>query len=92
NIGADAFAGAEATAKGSVDLGGVGAGVTATGYAGVGAAANVDVGVKDGKLTAKGTLGAALGLGGKIKIDVSIDPKAIATNIGKGVNWLLGGS
>ncbi|SLF38511.1 hypothetical protein [Mycobacteroides abscessus] len=92
NIGADAFAGAEATAKGSVDLGGVGAGVTATGYAGVGAAANVDVGVKDGKLTAKGTLGAALGLGGKIKVDVSIDPKAIATNIGKGVNWLLGGS
>lgn len=77
----EAFAGAKAEAKGSVDVGGVGVGGSAEAWAGVGVEANVNANVTDGKLHLSGEFGAALGLGGSVGLDVTIDMNKVADTL-----------
>lgn len=72
-IGVGGFAGDSATATGGFDVMGIGAGATATGYAGVGAELSSQSSFEKGKLKIKGTAGAALGLGGKVSVDLTVD-------------------
>ena len=82
HAGAEAFAGAKATGSGSGDVAGIGAGVTGEAWAGVGAEANVDLGMKDGKFTIGGELGAGLGVGGKVGVNITVDPGKMVDTIG----------
>ncbi|MGH3351375.1 MAG: putative T7SS-secreted protein [Nocardioides sp.] len=80
HAGGEAFAGAKITGEVGGDVGGVGAGVEAEAWAGVGVAADLDVGMKDGKFTLGGELGAGLGIGAKIGPNVTLDfPKMAET-------------
>ncbi|MFJ8824358.1 putative T7SS-secreted protein [Streptomyces sp. NPDC102467] len=74
HAGAEAFAGAKATGSVSADVGGVGAGASGEAWAGVGASASADLGMKDGKFTIGGDLGVGLGVGGKVSVDITVDP------------------
>ncbi|GAA1236721.1 hypothetical protein GCM10009676_21240 [Prauserella halophila] len=76
--GANAFAGARAEGEVHADVGGVGAGVKGEAWAGVGAEANVQVGMDDGKFVIGGEAGAALGVGGKVGGEVTVDPGKVA--------------
>lgn len=77
----EAFAGAKAEAKGSIDVGGVGVGGSAEAWAGVGVEANLNANVSDGKLHLSGEFGAALGIGGSVGIDVTIDMNKVADTL-----------
>ncbi|MQY39238.1 hypothetical protein SRB17_72600 [Streptomyces sp. RB17] len=81
HAGAEAFAGAKATGTVSGDVAGVGAGVTGEAWAGVGASADVDAGMKDGKFTIGGNLGVGLGIGGKVSFDVTVDPSKVLNSV-----------
>jgi hypothetical protein len=72
-IGAGGFAGDRATVSGGFDVVGVGGNLTADGYAGVGAEISSESSFKNGKLKIKGTLGAALGVGGRVGVDLTVD-------------------
>ncbi|GHJ36016.1 putative T7SS-secreted protein [Streptomyces sp. TS71-3] len=74
HAGAGAFAGGKVTGAASADVGGLGAGVNGEAWAGAGAEANVDLGMQGGKFTIGGEAGAGLGLGGKVGVNISIDP------------------
>lgn len=74
HVGGEAFAGASAEGTVSGDVGGVGAGLTGEVWAGVGVAADLDVGMEDGKFVIGGELGAAVGLGGSVSPEITIDP------------------
>ena len=71
------FAGAKAEGSVSGDVGGVGGEVKAEGWAGIGIGGDVDLGFDDGKFHIGGSGGAALGLGGKIGGEITIDPGQI---------------
>jgi hypothetical protein len=86
HAGAEAFAGAKATGSVSADVAGVGAGVTGEAWAGVGAEANVDLGMKDGKFTVGGELGAGLGVGGKVGVNITVDPGKLTDALGDGAD------
>lgn len=73
NLSAEAFAGAKAEGSVHGDVGGIGAGVKGEAWAGVGASADATVGMKDGKFTVGAELGAALGVGGKVGFEVTVD-------------------
>ncbi|MES9524967.1 putative T7SS-secreted protein [Streptomyces capoamus] len=88
HAGAEAFAGAKATGSVSADVGGVGAGVSGEAWAGVGASANADLGMKDGKFTIGGELGAGLGVGGKVSFDVTVDPAKMVDSVGDAADWV----
>jgi hypothetical protein len=81
NAGAGAFAGAKASADGSVEAGGVGAGGHAEVQAGIGANADVNAGMKDGKFKVGGSLGACLGVGGKVSFNVEVDPSKVTNTV-----------
>lgn len=74
HAGGEAFAGASAEGTLSGDVGGVGGAVTGEAWAGVGVAADLDVGMENGKFVIGGEFGAALGLGGSISPEITIDP------------------
>lgn len=74
NLGAEGFAGARASADAHADVAGVGAGANAEAWAGAGAEADLDVGYDDGKITLGGHVGAALGVGGSVGGEITIDP------------------
>ncbi|MER5179234.1 hypothetical protein ABT009_12835 [Streptomyces sp. NPDC002896] len=77
--GAEAFAGAKAGAAGGADIGGIGAGATVEGWAGIGAEAEATLGKgTDGKWHIGATTGVALGLGGEVGFEVTVDPGKIA--------------
>lgn len=77
--GAEAFAGAKAGVTGGADLGGIGAGVTAEGWAGVGAEAEGTLGKgTDGTWHIGARAGVALGLGGEVGFEATVDPGKIA--------------
>ncbi|MDO0937018.1 hypothetical protein QQY66_36850 [Streptomyces sp. DG2A-72] len=82
HAGAEAFAGAKATGSVSADVGGIGAGVGGEAWAGVGAAGHADIGMKDGKFTIGGDVGVGLGVGGKVSVDVTIDPGKMVDSAG----------
>ncbi|MCH1865405.1 putative T7SS-secreted protein [Nocardioides sp. CFH 31398] len=75
HAGGEVFAGARAEGALSGDVGGVGGAVTGEAWAGVGASADLDVGMnEDGSFTIGGHLGAALGVGGQLGGEITIDP------------------
>jgi len=82
HAGAEAFAGAKATGSLSADVAGLGAGATGEAWAGVGAEANADLGMKDGKFTIGGEFGAGLGVGGKVGVNITVDPGKMVDSIG----------
>ena len=82
----EAFAGASAGVDGKVAVGGVGATGRAEVQAGIGVSADVNAGIKDGKLKIGGEVGACLGLGGKVSFDVEIDPKEVTKTVSDGAN------
>lgn len=80
HAGGEAFAGGKLTGGLSGDVGGVGGGFDVEGWAGGGAAADLDVGYDDGKFTIGGHGGLAWGLGGKVGGHVTIDvPEVLDT-------------
>ncbi|MEU6212119.1 hypothetical protein ABZ891_19735 [Streptomyces sp. NPDC047023] len=79
NAGAKAFAGAKATYAGGGELAGIGAGGTAEGWAGAGVEAKVTFGKgEDGKFHIGGEAGVALGLGGKLGGEFTVDPAKVS--------------
>ncbi|MDQ0941819.1 hypothetical protein [Streptomyces sp. V1I1] len=77
--GAEAFAGAKAGVAGGADIGGIGAGATAEGWAGIGAEAEATFGKgTDGKWHIGAKTGVAVGLGGEVGFEVTVDPGKIA--------------
>lgn len=73
HAGGELFAGGRAGGTVEGDVGGVGGGVTAEGWAGAGIAGDADIGWDDGALTIGGSGGIAWGLGGKIGGEVTLD-------------------
>ncbi|ANZ18832.1 hypothetical protein O1L44_23630 [Streptomyces noursei] len=82
HLGAEAFAGAKATASGHADVGGIGAGITGEAWAGAGAEAKLDAGMKDGKFVIGGSVGVGLGVGGKVGAQIEIDPHKVVETVG----------
>ncbi|WP_052372749.1 putative T7SS-secreted protein [Amycolatopsis taiwanensis] len=79
---ASAFAGARAEGEASAEVAGVGAGVTGEAWAGAGAEASGQFGMgNDGKFHVGGSVGVALGVGGKVGFDVSVDPGEVVSTV-----------
>ncbi|WP_226599017.1 hypothetical protein [Streptomyces violascens] len=82
NAGAKAFAGAKGTVAGGAEVAGIGAGGTAEGWAGVGAEAKVTFGKgDDGKFHIGGKAGVAVGLGGSVGGEFTVDPGKVSDAI-----------
>jgi hypothetical protein len=78
----DAFAGAKVSAEGSAEVAGIGAGVHGEAWAGVGAHASGQFGMgDDGKFHVGASLGVAVGVGGKVGFDVSVDPGEVVDTV-----------
>jgi hypothetical protein len=78
SAGLDAFAGAKAKGKVRQSFGAAGENLGAVGvrgeaWAGIGASADASAGFEDGKFKISGSIGAALGVGGKVGFDLEID-------------------
>ncbi|MDI3403221.1 hypothetical protein [Streptomyces cavernicola] len=87
HAGAEAFAGAKASAAGGADIGGLGAGGTVEGWAGIGAEAEATLGKgEDGKWHIGAKAGAALGIGGEVGFEVTVDPGKIADTASDAAN------
>lgn len=83
NAGGKAFAGAKGTVAGGAELAGIGAGATAEGWAGAGAEAKVTFGKgDDGKFHIGGKVGVALGLGGSVGAEFTVDPAKVTDAAG----------
>lgn len=79
---AEAFAGAKAEGDASAEVAGVGAGAHGEAWAGVGAEASGQFGMgDDGKFHIGASVGAALGVGGKLGFDVSVDPSEVTHSV-----------
>jgi hypothetical protein len=79
---AEAFAGAKVSGEASAEVAGIGAGVNGEAWAGVGAQASGQFGMgEDGKFHIGGSLGVALGVGGKVGFDVSVDPVEVVETV-----------
>ncbi|MEU8889585.1 hypothetical protein [Streptomyces sp. NPDC048442] len=79
NAGAKAFAGGKVSVAGGGEVAGIGAGGTAEGRYGVGAEAEVTLGKgEDGKYHVGTKVGAALGLGGSVGLEFTVDPKKVS--------------
>ncbi|MER6782468.1 MULTISPECIES: hypothetical protein [unclassified Streptomyces] len=83
NAGAKAFAGGKATAAGGGELAGIGAGGTAEGWVGAGAEAKATFGKgEDGKWHIGGKVGVALGVGGSVGAEFTVDPDKVGDAFG----------
>lgn len=83
NAGAKAFAGAKASAAGGGELAGIGAGGTAEGWVGAGAEAKATFGKgDDGKWHIGGKVGVALGVGGSVGAEFTVDPDKVGDAFG----------
>jgi len=90
--GGEAFVGARASANGrlSVREGSVGAGVE--GYAGVGVTGRASASLSTTNVGFKFKVGAALGIGGSVSVDLSVNPSAIAERAGNVVQDIGSGA
>ncbi|WP_369232896.1 hypothetical protein AB5J56_13185 [Streptomyces sp. R21] len=87
SVGVEGFVGAKAGVSGGADIGGIGAGGTVEGWAGVGAEADATLGKgEDGKWTIGATVGAAVGLGGEVGFEITVDPGKVADTAGDAAN------
>ncbi|NMO17667.1 hypothetical protein HPC49_10360 [Pyxidicoccus fallax] len=83
-IEADAFVGARAGVEANVNLGKFGSvGGSAEAWAGVGVAFKAEAGFKNGRFKARLDIGAALGIGFKLGVNIDIDFKGIKDTIKK---------
>lgn len=73
HVGSEAFAGGKIGGGAQVSAGGVGGGADVEGWAGVGYAADLDVGWEDGRVDVKAAAGLGLGLGAKVTPEVVLD-------------------
>lgn len=79
SAGVKAFAGAKGTVATGVEAGGIGAGATAEGWAGVGAEAKAQFGKgDDGKYHFGAEAGVAVGLGGEVGWEFTVDPHKVS--------------
>lgn len=74
HAGGEAMAGGKIEGEIAGDIGGIGGEGKAEGWLGVGAAADFDVGMRDGKFEIGGSGGVAVILGGKLEGHITIDP------------------
>lgn len=75
---AGAFAGAKGKLAAGADVGGIGAGVTAEGWAGPGVEADVNIGQgDDGKFRIGAGVGASPLIGGKVGWEITVDPAKV---------------
>ncbi|MET9881808.1 hypothetical protein ABZZ20_01365 [Streptomyces sp. NPDC006430] len=82
-VGAKAFAGAKATAAGGVEVGGIGFGGTAEGWAGPGAEAWWGVKKDDsGVWKLGGKAGLSPAFGGAVGFEITVDPDKVAKTAG----------
>lgn len=80
--GAKAFAGAKIEAEAGAEVAGVNAGVHGSVRAGIGAEASGQIGLgDDGKFHVSASLGAAVGIGGSVGFDFSIDPQGVVDTV-----------
>jgi hypothetical protein len=82
---AEAFAGARAGFNANVGAPGAGASVAGEVWAGAGVKAVVDAGLHDGKFKLEAQLGAAVGVGGSIRLGLEVDfndPQSVAEAVG----------
>jgi hypothetical protein len=86
SAGGSAFAGAKATAEGSLDVAGVGGSARGELWAGIGAEASADVVVSAEQVKISVSAGAALGLGGSVEFEIDVNPKEVVTNVGRFLN------
>ncbi|WP_326569296.1 hypothetical protein VSH64_47470 [Amycolatopsis rhabdoformis] len=78
----EGFAGARIEGNAGAEVGGVTAGVHGEAWAGVGAEASGQFGMgDDGKFHVGASLGVALGIGGKVGFDISIDPGEVVDTV-----------
>ncbi|MFF7392758.1 hypothetical protein ACFZAE_30480 [Streptomyces scabiei] len=79
HAGAEGFAGAKASVAEGADIGGIGAGGTVEGWAGAGAEAEAALGKgTDDKWRIGAKAGIALGLGGALGFEVTVDPGKVS--------------
>lgn len=94
NLSGKAFAGAKIEGQAGVDVGGVYGGVKGEAWAGIGIEGSAKYGFQsDGKWHISLSGGAALGVGGKIGIDLAFDPGKIVntvTDIGSKIGKFFG--
>ncbi len=83
-VGAGAFAGEQVSGMAAASVDGVGANVMGQAWAGVGAKFNADASLNHGKLSLDLELGAALGVGGCVSLNVTIDFNEIGQEL-KGI-------
>jgi len=76
-VGGEAFAGAEIKGQAGYQNRWFGAEVEARGQAGAGVAARAEVGLDKGNLKVKADLGACVGLGGRVTVNINVNLKAI---------------
>ncbi|MEU6596895.1 hypothetical protein [Streptomyces flaveolus] len=89
NAGAKAFAGAKVGVAGGGEVAGIGAGATAEGWGGAGAEAKVTFGKgDDGKYRVGGKVGLALGLGGSVGAEFTVDPDKVSHAAGDAADAL----
>ncbi|MFK0257489.1 hypothetical protein [Streptomyces sp. NPDC090445] len=89
SAGAKAFAGGKLGVAGGGEVAGIGAGGTAEGWAGAGAEAKVTFGKgDDGKWHVGGKVGVALGLGGAVGGEFTIDTDKVTKAAGDTADWV----
>lgn len=87
----EVFAGVEVDFGGSIEMGGVGAEGNAGFSAGIGAEADLNLGMHDGALTIGGSAGLALGPGLELGFAITVDPEALADTIQSGSGFFAEG-
>ncbi|MFF4105241.1 hypothetical protein [Streptomyces sp. NPDC001903] len=89
NAGVKAFAGEKASVATGAEVAGLGAGATAEGWYGAGAEAKVTFGKgEDGKYHFGGKVGLALGLGGAVGGEFTVDPGKVKDAAGDAADWV----
>lgn len=79
-VGVEGFAGAEVRASAGYENRYGGVAVTARGQAGIGGAAQAEASIRNGTVRVRADLGAAVGLGGRVTVDVGVNVGAIASD------------
>ncbi len=84
-VGAEGFVGAEVRGSVGYENRYGGASVTGRGQAGLGGAASAELSYSGGKLRARADLGAAVGLGGRVTVDLNVNVGNIVSDVGSGI-------